>query len=99
MTRALAPAAPRQRGIQHYGTIGLEFRPMPMGKAQRTSAIDAVVDGLRSEPGRFAAVEEGAHSRACATKWRLRGCETRTFPSESHKGLFDVYARWPESDA
>lgn len=99
MTRALAPTMERQRGIQHYGSIGLEFRPMPQGKAQRTSAIDAVVDGLKVQPGRFAAVEAGAHSRACANKWRLRGCETRTFPSETQPGLFDIYARWPDADA
>lgn len=98
MTVALAPTAQRQRGIQHYGSIGLDFRPMPQGKKQRTSAIDAVVEGLKREPGRFAAVEENAHSRACAVKWRQRGCETRTFPSETTPGLFDVYARWPEGD-
>lgn len=99
MTRALAPTATRKRGIQHYGSIGLEFRPLPLGKVERTVAVDSVVDGLKNAPNRFALVEIGAASRACAAKWRLRGVETRTFVSESVPGTFDIYARWNDFDA
>ena len=99
MTRALAPDKTRQRGIQHYASIGLEFKPLPFGKVERTVAVDTVVDNLKSEPNRFALVEIGAHSRSCAAKWRLRGVETRTFASETAPGAYDIYARWNDPDA
>lgn len=97
MTRVIEESD-RRRGVQQYGTIGLEFRPMPTGKTARANSVDSVTQKLKAEPNRFALVEEGAHSRGCATKWRNRGCETRTFASEVDPKLYDVYARWPEGE-
>lgn len=59
----------------------------------RAPAIDAVVEELKANPGKWALVREDAASNA-RTPFVKRGCEVRNVTkADSHR--VTLYARWP----
>lgn len=67
------------------------------GKATRgkslSSAIDAIADQLKANPGKWALVQENAFNGGVVT-WQKRGLETATRrPAGTQKGRCNIYAR------
>lgn len=68
----------------------------------RAIEINAMVQTLKGNPGRWALVASGTHSDAAGNSWRRRGCQTRSVVVETLNAdgqrVFDIYARWPKDD-
>lgn len=68
----------------------------PNGAASMTAHYDAIVDELRSRPGKWALVAEYQFTDRCR-QFQNRGCDTRyrTVRRDGLKGI-DTYACWPD---
>jgi hypothetical protein len=64
--------------------------------AAGSKRIDAIVEELKTEPGRWALVHESL-TQGGAVGLKKRGCETRlVIVKPKPNPRYDIYARWPE---
>lgn len=81
-------------------TAEIEWADPPRSKhgVGQAAHITAIVNGLKENPGRWAAVQRGMRTSSGARTWIKRGCEAVCRREEAEPGApvtWTVYARWP----